>query len=75
MGTNGPDIVLSPAARKVWGYQVEAKKRKTSAIHTDYAQARTHGGAEPLLVIQKDRDIPLAIVSLDHFMALVERAL
>lgn len=74
MGVNGEDVRLSPAARRLFGYQIEAKQRATSAVHTDYAQAKSHGPHEPLLVIGKDRDIPLAVISLDHFMALTERA-
>jgi hypothetical protein len=73
MGVTGEDIQLSPAARKVFPYQVEAKNKATSQVHTYYDQARTHGKYEPLVIVKKDRDIPLAIVSLDHFLKLVQK--
>lgn len=73
MGQNGEDIQLSPAARRKFPYNIEAKNKATSQVHTYYAQAKTHGSYEPLVVVKKDRDIPLAIVSLDHFLELVKQ--
>lgn len=72
MGQPGEDIQFSPAARKVLPYQIEVKNKAASQIHTYYNQAITHGKHEPLVVVKKDRDIPLAIVSLDHFLTLLK---
>jgi hypothetical protein len=72
MGQPGEDIQLSPAARKLVPYQIEVKNKATSQIHTFYTQAKTHGKHEPMVVVKMDRDIPLAIVSLDHFMQLLK---
>jgi hypothetical protein len=72
MGQNGADVQLSPAAKRLFPYQVEAKNKATSQIHTYYKQAKTHGDHEPLVVVKMDRDIPLAIVSLKHFMQLLK---
>lgn len=72
MGSPGEDIMLSPSARKLIPYQIECKKKATSQIHTYFQQAQSHGPHEPLVVVEKDRDIPLAIVSLDHFMQLLK---
>lgn len=72
MGSTGEDIQLSPAARKLFPYQTEVKNKATSQIHTFYAQAKQHGQYEPLVVVKMDRDIPLAIVSLDHFLHVVK---
>lgn len=71
MGMQGEDVQLSPAARKLIPYQIEAKNKATSQIHTYYKQAKTHGTHEPLVIVKKDRDIPLAIVSLEHFITLL----
>jgi len=71
MGAPGEDIQLSPAARKLIPYNIECKSKATSQIHTYYDQAKTHGSHEPLVIVKKDRDIPLAIVSLEHFMTLI----
>lgn len=72
MGAPGEDIQLSPAARKLIPYQIECKSKATSQIHTYYNQAKSHGNYEPLVIVKKDRDIPLAIVSLKHFMELLK---
>lgn len=73
MGATGEDVQLSPAARKLFPYNIEAKNKATSQVHTYYEQAKTHGKYEPLVVVKKDRDIPLAIVSLEHFLELVKQ--
>lgn len=72
MGATGEDVTLSPAARKKVPYQIECKNKATSQVHTYYAQAKTHGDHEPLVIVKKDRDIALAIVSLDHFLKLLK---
>lgn len=74
MGQIGEDIQLSPAARKVFPYSVEAKKHKSFAVYGPYEQAAGNcKGYEPLLVIEGDRKKPLAIIDFEHFMNLVER--
>jgi len=72
MGASGEDIQLSPAARKFIPYQIEVKNKATSQIHTYYAQAKTHGKWEPVVIVHKDRDIYLATISLDHFLELIK---
>ena len=73
-GANGEDIRLSPAARRLMPFGIEAKKRAKMAVYADYDQARGHGPHEPLLVIEADRRKPLAVVDLGVFLELVERA-
>lgn len=72
MGAAGEDVQLSPAARKRVPYQVECKNKSRSQIHTYYAQAKEHGDHEPLVIVKMDRDIPLAIVSAEHFFNLLK---
>lgn len=72
MGQNGSDVQLSPAARKLFGYSVECKARKTFADYNYYDQA-AQGPFEPLVVIRGDRRKPLVIISLDHFMELQKK--
>lgn len=72
MGAIGEDIQLSPAARKLIPYQIECKSKATSQIHTYYEQCKQHGAYQPLVIVKKDRDIALAIVSLDHFLELIK---
>lgn len=73
MGAPGEDIQLSPAARKLIPYQIECKNKATSQVHTYYAQAKSHGKHEPLVLVKKDRDITLAIVSWEHFKTLLKK--
>lgn len=72
MGVTGEDVQLSPLARKYVPYQIECKNKATSQIHTYYNQAKEHGDHEPLVIVKKNRDIPLAIVSATHFFNLLK---
>jgi len=72
MGAGGEDLQLSPVARKLVPYNIECKSKATSQIHTYYDQAKEHGEHEPLVIVKKDRSIPLAIVSLEHFLTLLK---
>ena len=74
MGKNGPDVELSQAAFDVFPYDVECKSHKTFSIYNSFNQTVSHGTGEPLLVIKADRKPELAIVTLNHFMELVEKA-
>jgi hypothetical protein len=73
MGAGGEDVQLSPQARYYVPYQIECKNKSTSQIHTFYNQAKEHGNHEPLVIVKMDRDIPLAIVSAEHFLQLLRR--
>ena len=42
MGATGADIILSPAAKRLFGYAVECKKRAKFSVWTDYLQASRH---------------------------------
>lgn len=73
MGQGGMDIQLSPLASASFPYAVECKRNKSFAVYGPYSQASTNAGKyEPLLVIQGDRQKPLVIVDLEHFMELVK---
>lgn len=73
MGVTGEDVQLSPKARTKVPYQIECKNKATSQIHTYYKQAKTHGDKEPLVIVKMDRDIPLAIVSAEHYFSLLKK--
>lgn len=73
MGVTGEDVQLSPKARLRVPYQIECKNKATSQIHTYYKQAKEHGEREPLVIVKMDRDIPLAIVSADHYFSLLQK--
>lgn len=73
MGAGGEDLQLSPAARKLIPYNIECKAKATSQIHTYYEQAQEHGKHEPIVIVKKDRSLPLVVVSLEHFIELIKR--
>jgi hypothetical protein len=72
MGAGGEDIQLSPAARRLFPYQIECKNKAQSQVHTYYEQAQEHGEHEPMVIVKKDYSIPLAIVSADHYFNLIK---
>ena len=75
MGAGGEDVQLSPLARSLFPYAVEAKSKAKIAVYGFYKQAEEHAislkeDAEPLVVIKQNNDKPLAIVDFEHFMLL-----
>lgn len=74
MGAGGEDVLLSPAARKLFPYTIECKNLAKIAVYNYYVQATGHNDHEPLVVIKQDRSKPLAVVDFEHFMDLVRRS-
>jgi len=62
MGCPGEDVKMSPAARKLFPFQIECKNLNKVAIYAHYLQACTHGAHEPLVIIKQNGSKPLAIV-------------
>jgi hypothetical protein len=75
MGASGTDVQLSTAALSRFPYDVECKNRAAFAIYSDFEQASGRaGGRESLLVIKANHRLPLAVITLEHFMSLVKEA-
>lgn len=74
MGAGGEDVQLSPAARRLFPYQIEAKSRASLAIYGMFDQACSHGSAEPVLFVKANRRQPLVVVDAEHFIELVKKA-
>lgn len=72
MGAPGEDVALSPAARKKVPFQIECKSKARSQVHTYYAQAKSHGNHEPLVIVKQDRKETLAILELETFLKLLK---
>lgn len=72
MGAGGEDVLLSPAARKLFPYTVECKNLAKIAVYNYYVQCTGHNEHEPLVVIKQNRSKPLAVVDFEHFMELVK---
>jgi len=76
MGSNGEDLQLSPAARKIMPIAVETKARRGIAVGRWYEQAEEHAIAvkaavEPVVVMKEDRKDPLVLISLNFFVDLL----
>ena len=74
MGQTGEDIQFSSAARKLFPYAVECKSLARFVGYTYWGQAQTHmkdNTQTPIAVVKANRQVPLVLVPLDHFMELV----
>jgi hypothetical protein len=73
MGTQGEDILLSPAARKVWPFYTEIKNVERLNIWDAIAQA-SGKGRPPAVVFRKNATKPMIAVELDVFLRILRRA-
>jgi len=74
MGAGGEDVLLSPKARRLLPLSFECKARASFAIYKDYDQCKANsGGYEPALVIKGNRQKPLIIVDLEHYLSLWQK--
>ncbi len=65
MGQGGCDLYLSPAARSVFPFGVEAKRCETLALPAWWKQCENNAskvGLIPLLVFKRNREEPLAVL-------------
>jgi len=75
MGAGGEDLQLSPAARRLFPYSVEAKNCERLNVWGAYEQAAANSGKhEPLLVMKKNRKKPLVVLDAEAFIELVKLA-
>ena len=72
MSENGADVkLLSQMSRKLFPYSIECKNREDlNTLYNHYKQAMRHAPYEPLLVVKKNREKALAVISLEHFFEL-----
>jgi hypothetical protein len=73
MGAGGEDLQLSPAARRLFPYSVEAKNCERLNVWGAYEQAEANSGNhEPLLIMKKNRKKPLVVLDLEAFINLLK---
>ena len=72
MGASGADVLLSPAAKKCFGYTVECKNQQTTSIWSWWDQCTKNvlANTTPLLVFKRNNSKPLVVITLQHFMEL-----
>lgn len=72
MGASGTDILLSPAAKKLFPYSVEAKCQEALNIWSALTQAEENRleNTAPLLVFKRNRSETYVALKLEDFMKL-----
>lgn len=75
MGNPGEDLMLSPAARKIFPWSVEIKRKKAIACMRFIEQAMSQqSGYEPVAIFREDRGQWHCCVSLDYLLRLLRQA-
>lgn len=73
MGAQGADIMLSPAAKKVFPFRCECKRRKRfDTIYQWVKQARGPKNEEPVVFFRGDREEGLVIITEDAFFDFIK---
>jgi len=76
MGANGEDIMLSPAARKLFPYSVECKRTERLNLNSSWEQAVANSGKyQPLLFSKRNRKPAVVTLSAEHFFELIKELL
>lgn len=72
MGDSGEDILLSPAARRVFPFSVECKNQEKLNIWSSLEQAEGNSGNHPPLVIfKRNRTKTYAVLEFDELLKLL----
>lgn len=75
MGASGEDLLLSPAARRLFPFAVECKNQEKLNVWEALAQAASHAGSlTPLLVFKRNQSLTYVALRWDDFESLVKRA-
>jgi len=73
MGDSGEDILLSPAARKLFPFSVECKNQEKLNIWSSLEQTETNAGKHtPLLIFKRNRSKTYAVLQLDDLMKMLD---
>lgn len=76
MGQGGCDLYLSPAARSIFPFGVEAKRCETISLPAWWQQCESNAskvGLIPLLVFKRNREGPLAVLRWSDLLALLQQ--
>ena len=72
MGDSGEDILLSPAARKVFPFSVECKNQEKLNIWSALEQAEENSGNHtPLVIFKRNRTNTYAVLEFDKLLELL----
>jgi hypothetical protein len=72
MGDSGEDILLSPAARRLFPFSVECKNQEKLNIWSSLEQTETNSGKHvPLLIFKRNRTKTYAVLEFDKLLELL----
>jgi len=75
MGASGEDILLSPAARKLFPFSVECKAQESLNIWSALEQAEENSnGHIPLLIFKRNRTKTYAVLEFDKLLELLDES-
>ena len=73
MGDSGEDILLSPAARKLFPFSVECKNQEKLNIWSSLEQAENNSGKlTPLLIFKRNRTKTYAVLEFERLLELLD---
>ena len=72
-GVNGPDIGLSPLARKLFPWTVECKSRSSFSVYEALEQAERNliKNTKPIAILKGDRKQPLALLYAEDLLEIL----
>ena len=72
MGDSGEDILLSPAARRLFSFSVECKNQEKLNIWSALEQAEENSGDHvPLVIFKRNRTKTYAVLEFDKLLELL----
>ena len=73
MGDSGEDILLSPAARRLFPFSVECKNQEKLNIWSALEQAEDNSGNHiPLVIFKRNRTKTYAVLEFDNLLDLLD---
>ena len=75
MGDSGEDVLLSPAARKLFPFSIESKNQEKLNIWSSLEQAENNSGSHtPLLIFKRNRTKTYAVLEFDKLLELLNES-
>ena len=75
MGDSGEDILLSPAARRLFPFSVECKNQESLNIWSSLEQAEGNSGKHtPLVIFKRNRSKTYAVLEFEELLKLLNES-
>jgi hypothetical protein len=73
MGSQGEDLILSPAAKKKFPFNPECKSLAKVSVYKHLQQAENHGNGIPIVCMKQNRSEPIIVMWAEDFFNLIEK--